>query len=170
MNMVKPTARDIDVGGELVALLNDLGSGYFPWDHDDETAPTWFDEDNPAHLRRLYDTLSGLLDRAPGFPTRVIGGMCYAICYPKNQLLDPADDCLALHPDLRAGLELLAQQRSDFFPRLEREAQAAVASTIEAATARHQREMATRSASYHWTHVAIPQLLASARHQAERYP
>lgn len=173
MKMVKPTARDIDVGGELVALLNDLGSGYFPWDHDDESAPTWFDEDNRAHLRRLYDTLQGLLDRAPGFPVRVIGGMCYAVCNPRNKILDPADDCLALHPDLRAGLELLAQQRADFLPRLESEARAAVASTVEAAAARHLQEMARASAVYRRTKLGIvPRraLQACAHHRAGAAP
>ncbi|WP_289241802.1 hypothetical protein [Delftia sp.] len=63
------------------------------------------------------------------------------ICWDRNQILDPADDCLTLHPDLRAGLQLLQAQRADFLPRLEREARAAVASTIEAAATRHLAEM-----------------------------
>ena len=92
-------------------------------------------------LRRLYDVLDSLLDRAPGFTNRVLGGMCYVICWGRNEILDPADDCLALHPDLLAGLRLLQHQRADFLPRLEREARAAVASTIEAAAARHIAEM-----------------------------
>lgn len=43
--------------------------------------------------------------------------------------------------DLDAGMELLAQQRADFLPRLERDARAAVADTIERAAARHLAEM-----------------------------
>lgn len=43
--------------------------------------------------------------------------------------------------DLDAGLELLRQQRADFLPKLEREARAAVADTIERAAARHLTEM-----------------------------
>lgn len=139
MKMAKPSERDIDAAGELLSLMNDLSSGYCPWDGDEDA--TYFDPDDRQHLRRLYDVLDSLLDRAPGFTNRVIGGMCYVICWDRNEILDPADDCLALHPDLLAGLRLLQAQRADFLPRLEREARAAVASTIEAAAARHVAEM-----------------------------
>ena len=139
MKIAKPDKRDIDAAGELLSLMNDLSSGYCPWDGDE--AATYFDPDDRQHLRRLYDVLDGLLDRAPGFTNRVIGGMCYAICWDRKEILDPADDCLSLHPDLLAGLRLLQAQRADFLPRLEREARAAVASTIEAAAARHLAEM-----------------------------
>jgi len=67
--------------------------------------------------------------------------MCGVICYDKNQFLDPGVDHLELHPDVRAGLDLLAQQRADFFPRLERDARAALAETVERAAARHMQEM-----------------------------
>ena len=144
MKMAKPSERDIDAAGELLSLMNNLSSGYCPWDGDEDA--TYFDPDDRGHLRRLYDTLDGLLDRAPGFTNRVISGMCYVICWDRNQILDPADDCLALHPDLRAGLRLLQDQRADFLPRLEREARAAVASTIEAAATRHLGEMGLTAA------------------------
>lgn len=139
MKMAKPSERDIDAAGELLSLMNDLSCGYCPWDGDEDA--TYFDPDDRDHLRRLYDAIDRLLDRAPGFTNRVIGGMCYVICWDRNQILDPADDCLTLHPDLRAGLHLLERQRADFLPNLEREARAAVASTIEAAAARHLAEM-----------------------------
>lgn len=144
MRMVKPSERDIDTAGELIALLNDLSRGYYPWERYEEDGPSYFDPDDRKHLRRLYDSLDGLLDRAPGFPTRVIGGMCYVICYDKNQILDPADDCLELHPDLKAGLKLLKEQRANFLPGLEKSARAAVADTIELAAARHLAEMKER--------------------------
>ncbi|WP_322737134.1 hypothetical protein [Delftia tsuruhatensis] len=139
MKMAKPSERDIDAAGELLSLMNDLSSGYCPWDGDDDA--TYFDPDDRQHLRRLYDVLDGLLDRAPGFTNRVIGGMCYVICWDQNEILDPAEDFIALHPDLRAGLRLLQAQRADFMPRLERAARAAVANTIEAAATRHLEEM-----------------------------
>ena len=44
-----------------------------------------------------------------------------------------------------AGLRLLAAQRADFLPRLEREARAAVATAIDASAARHLREMGLSS-------------------------
>jgi len=91
------------------------------------------------------NTLGELLERAPGFPGRVLGGMCYVICYEKNKFLDPAKDYLALHPDVIEGLQLLEAHRADFIPRLEREARAAVAAVIEAAAARHLSEMGLSS-------------------------
>ena len=87
------------------------------------------------------NSLTQLLRTAPGFACRVIFGMCGVICYDKNQFLDPGVDHLELHPDVRAGLDLLAQQRADFFPRLERDARAALAETVERAAARHIQEM-----------------------------
>ncbi|PIG07816.1 hypothetical protein [Comamonas sp. 26] len=141
MRMAKPSKRDIEAAGDLLSLLNDLSRGYYPWERHEEDGPSYFDLDDRKHLRRLYDSLETLLDSAPGFPMRVIGGMCYVICWDKNQILDPADDCLELHPDLREGLKLLQAQRADFLPKLEREAKARVAAVIERAVARHLVEM-----------------------------
>ncbi|MBL8355693.1 MAG: hypothetical protein JNM01_12765 [Delftia acidovorans] len=154
MRMAKPAARDIDAADELHWILSAIDSRSGPWETDgpeslrallepgDDTE-NWidFDCDERMHLQALYNSLAKLLRRAPNFYGRVIGGMCHVICWDRNQILDPADDCLALHPDLRAGLRLLQDQRADFLPRLEREARAAVASTIEAAAARHVAEM-----------------------------
>ncbi|WP_417283385.1 hypothetical protein [Comamonas sp.] len=139
--MAKPSELDIDAAGDLITLLGDLSRGYYPWERHEEDGPSYFDPDDHKHLRRLYDSLETLFDRAPGFPMRVIGGMCYVICYDKNQILDPADDCLELHPDLKAGLKLLKAHRANFIPSLEQAARAAVAETIEAAAARHLAEM-----------------------------
>lgn len=145
MRVAKPLPLDIHAAGELMALLIAVSNGYYPGngngDDDDDDEPTWFDQDDPNHLLRLYEKLSAIVELAPGFPTRVIGGMCYVICWDQNQILDPADDCLALHPDLVAGLALLNRERADFLPRLEREARMAVADTIERAAARHLAEM-----------------------------
>lgn len=141
MKMTKPTTKDIDAAGDAMAVLSDIASGYYPSRRGEFSAPTWFDEDDPEHLLRFYRLMNATLDRSPGWPGRVIGGMCFVICWDRNEILDPADDCLGLHPDLRAGLALLEQHRADFLPRLEREARAAVADTIERAAARHLSEM-----------------------------
>ncbi|WP_019700434.1 hypothetical protein [Paracidovorax oryzae] len=139
MKMARPSARDIDAAGTLMQILNDLQSGYYPfYDKDD---PTYFDPEDREHLTRLYEGLDQLLENAPGFPGRVIGGMCFVICSDRNAILDPADDCLSLHPDLVAGLELLRKHRADFLPRLEREARAAVAAQVEHSAATHLTAM-----------------------------
>ena len=143
MKMAKASSRDIDAAGDAMGVMSDISKGYYPdRTGGDEDRPFYFDEEDPAHLRLFYDLINETLDRAPGWPGRVIGGMCFVICYDRNQILDPGQDVLDLHPDLREGLALLKQHRADFLPRLEREARAAVASAIEAAAARHLQEMA----------------------------
>lgn len=158
MRMAKPSARDIDAGGELLALLDAIDERWGgPWpvhgapedlpkylSHEDEA----FDCEEPKHLQVLYNHLARLLRTAPNFHGRVLGGMCYVICWDHNQILDPALDHLELHPDLRAGLRLLAAQRADFLPKLEREARAAVAETVERAAARHLAEMGSMRDRY----------------------
>lgn len=161
MRMAKPSARDIDAAGELHWILTNIDGRFGgPWETDgpdslrkllepDGEDGEWtnFDEDDPSHLQALYNSLAKLLRGAPNFYGRVIGGMCYVICYDKNQILDPSVDYLELHPDIREGLVLLQAQRDDFLPRLEREARAAVAATVEAAAQRHLVEMAMESAN-----------------------
>lgn len=155
MKMAKPNARDIDAGGELLQILDAIDERWGgPWpiygvpedllkflNDEDES----FDSDNKKHLQVLYNHLAKLLRTAPNFHGRILGGMCYVICWDKNQILDPALDHLELHPDLLAGLRLLNAQRADFLPRLGREARAAVAETIEKAVDRHLIEMSMRS-------------------------
>lgn len=158
MRMAKPSSRDIDAADELHWVLSAIDTRFGgPWETDgpsslrallepDEEDSNWtdFDADDPRHLQALYNSLAKLLRTAPNFYGRVLGGMCHVICYGKNQILDPADDCLALHPDLAAGLELLKEQRANFLPGLEKSARAAVADTIELAAARHLAEMKER--------------------------
>lgn len=166
MNQAKPTERDIDAAGELLQLLDTIDtrwSGPWPIDGAPEDLPAFlgeddFDSDNRRHLQVLYNHLARLLRRAPNFHGRVIGGMCYVICWDRNCILDPAQKVLKLHPDLRAGLQLLAQHRADFMPRLEREARAAVAQAIDQAAARHLDEMlAQQIASWRARFLEAPQ-------------
>lgn len=158
MRMAKPTQCDIDAAGELHWILSNIDGRFGgPWETDgpaslrhllepDDEDGDWtdFDEDDPRHLQALYNSLAKLLRKAPNFYGRVIGGMCYVICYDKNQILDPALDYLELHPDLLAGLKLLHSHRANFLLGLEHAARAAVAETIEAAASRHLREMKER--------------------------
>lgn len=151
MRMAKPDEKDIDAAGQLMQILDTIDGRFGgPWGTEqgpdtleDALGDEAFDCDDPAHLRGLYNSLANLLRDAGGFQGRVIGGMCYVICYEKNKFLDPAKDYLALHPDVIEGLQLLDAHRADFLPHLEREARAAVAAVIEASAARHLAEMAT---------------------------
>ena len=156
MKMAKPSARDIAAADELHWILSAIDTRWGgPWETEgprslrellepgggDGDEFVDFDCDNSKHLQALYNSLAKLLRTAPNFYGRVLTGMCHVICWQENQILDPAVTHLELHPDLRAGLELLEARRADLLPRLEREARAAVASTIEAAAARHLAQM-----------------------------
>ncbi|GAA4424602.1 hypothetical protein [Acidovorax lacteus] len=146
MKMAKPTASDIEAGFDLLGVLTAIDSRWGgPWattgPSDLNALDCDFDADKPEHLQALYNHLAKLLRRAPGFPGRVLGGMCAVICYERNMFLDPALDYLQLHPDLIAGLQLLEAKRADFISSLERQARAVVAETVESAAARHLAEM-----------------------------
>lgn len=146
MKMAKPSARDIDAGYALMGILHTIDRRWGgPWAVDGpadlDALDGEFDADEPEHLQALYNNLALLLRRAPGFPGRVLGGMCAVICYERNLFLDPTLDYLELHPDLLEGLQLLEAKRADFLPGLERQARAAVAETIQQSADRHLAEM-----------------------------
>lgn len=102
MKMAKATKRDIDAAGNAMSVLNDISSGYYPSRAGEEDAPTFFDPDDFDHLRKFYELMSATLKAAPGWPGRVIGGMCYVILFDKNAIVDPDADTLELHPRLLA--------------------------------------------------------------------
>lgn len=98
MKMAKASERDIDAAGAAMSVLNDISSGYYPARDEEGDPPLFFDEDDPAHLRLFYDLMKKSLDDAPGWPGRVIGGMCFVILYDANRIVDPDADTLELHP------------------------------------------------------------------------
>jgi hypothetical protein len=100
MKMAKASEKDIDAAGNAMSVLQDISGGYYPQRDGDECDDNRFDPEDPAHLRKFYDLMSATLDASPGWPGRVIGGMCYVILYKKNQIVDPDADTLELHPTL----------------------------------------------------------------------
>lgn len=107
MKIARASNKDINAAGYAMSVLQDVGSSYYPARGDEENPPTLFDRENPEHLRRFYDLMKATLDAAPGWPGRVIGGMCYVILDEKNKIVDPNADTLELHP--RFG-EVIAQR------------------------------------------------------------
>ena len=100
MEMAKASERDIEAAMELMGILTTVDSGYYPSKCDDaEGDPLFFDDDDKEHLAVFYARIKACMDRAPGFIGRVVGGM-HTIMH--NNILDPNDDCLALHPRLIA--------------------------------------------------------------------
>lgn len=106
MKMAKASQRDIDAAGEAMSILIAIDRGDYPRTDDLENAPDSFDEDDPEHLRHFYDAMKATLET--GWPGRVIGGMCYVIMNPENEILDPASDTLDLHPKFAKQEEQLA--------------------------------------------------------------
>lgn len=98
MKMAKASERDIDAAGNAMSVLQTISSGYFPTREGEEDAPTFLDPNDRDHLRRFYDMMNETLDASPGWPGRVIGGMCYVIMYDKNRIVDPDADVIELHP------------------------------------------------------------------------
>lgn len=96
--MAKADQKDIDAAGDAMSVLNDISSGYYPKRDGDDCDDTFFDPDQPAHLRKFFNLMADTLDKAPGWPGRVIGGMCYVILYEKNKIVDPDADVLEPHP------------------------------------------------------------------------
>ncbi|WP_019573409.1 hypothetical protein [Curvibacter lanceolatus] len=94
MKMAKPSARDIDAGYDLMNVLHEIDRRWGgPWSIDGpedlSALEDDFDADEPEHLAALYNNLAKLLRRAPGFPGRVLGGMCGVICYEKTSFWTP---------------------------------------------------------------------------------
>lgn len=102
MKMAKPSEKDIDAAGDLMALLDQADRGDYPGDQDG--APDFFDADDHDHLRAFYDAVMATMQKSPGYPCRVIGGMCYVIMWDKNEIVDPASDVIELHPKLVKAL------------------------------------------------------------------
>lgn len=100
MKMAKPSQRDIDAAGDLMTLLHQIDRGDYPCVEEGKDVPDWFDEHDYEHLRALYGAIKATLDKGPGYPGRVIGGMCYVIMWDKNKIVDPESDVIDLHPEL----------------------------------------------------------------------
>ena len=103
--MARADEKDLEAGLRLLSLLDTLSSGYYPSDSDDaENDPLYLDDEDPVHLAQLWRRLKACIDAAPGFQGRVIGG-AHTLMAPGNELIDPADDCLSLHPRLVTALD-----------------------------------------------------------------
>jgi len=103
MKMAKASKQDIDAAVDLAGVLGNVDKGYYPAapDSDDPDEPTFFDADDPEHLRAFYDRVKGCLDAAPGGLFRVVWGSHTLL---RNDLVDPDLDHLELHPRITEAL------------------------------------------------------------------
>lgn len=100
VQMAKADQQDIDQAGNAMSYLDAISRGWYPVSDDDgdHVGPEFFDEDNPDHLRRFYDLMHATLEKSPGWPGRVIGGMCFVVLYDENRIVDPDAHTLQIHP------------------------------------------------------------------------
>lgn len=105
MKIARASAQDLDAALALLGLLDTVSGGYYPSEEGDEDeAPLFFDAEDTAHLSQLWKRLKAILDQSPGFPGRVLFGGA-ALLDPRSGVIDPNNDCIALHPRLKAALE-----------------------------------------------------------------
>lgn len=100
VRMAKASTQDIDAAYELARLLEDIQRGYLPADGNDESNRT-FNEDKFDDLSALHERLQRIAQKGSLF--RVVGGLD-ALLNPRNNIVNPDEDCLALHPLLKAAL------------------------------------------------------------------
>lgn len=105
MRQAKATDDDMEVAAIIAGMLTDVAGGDFPrlpdgGQHPED--PSYFDPDNPEHLRAFFDRVTTCLDKNPGSMGRVVWGF-HTLMH--NNLVDPAQDYLALHPRIVRALE-----------------------------------------------------------------
>lgn len=105
MRMARATDKDMEVGYELMALLDDMDRGYYPARPGDksEGGPTHFDSDNHEHLEYLFQRIYEIADKSGSFG-RIMGGMSVFL-NPKNDIVDFNDHCIALSPSLKEAIK-----------------------------------------------------------------
>lgn len=102
MKMAKATEQDIEMAMELSSALEQLSGSFKACvpekakrcldDDDDE----YLDTTNSEQCQRVFDYLSSLTRSASLI--RVVWGMS-VVLDPRNQLVDPDEDCIEHHPD-----------------------------------------------------------------------
>lgn len=97
MKMAKASEADLDMAMELISVLDDIESGYFPGrfgDPESESSER-IDTYDRQQYDRLIDNLRRLLNR--GSIGRVIMGMA-VVCDPSNECIDPDAGTIEHHP------------------------------------------------------------------------
>jgi len=105
MRMAKADQSDMDAAYRIMNLLDSMSRGYYP--SNEEGSPTFFDSEDREHLQFLHQQIIEIAENSAGV-SRVIGA-AGILLNPQNNLIDPDDDCIELHPDLKMGNTAAAQ-------------------------------------------------------------
>lgn len=105
VRMAKADKSDMEAAYNLMHILEAIQRGWRPSieSDEDESAPEIFDVENIEHHQHLYQMLEELVEKHPGFMGRVVGGLS-TLLHEKNQIVDPNDDCIGLHPRIVGAL------------------------------------------------------------------
>lgn len=107
MKMARASEADIEAALELSGILENVEKGWYPSREDDpEDTPTFFDQDDPEHLKIFYDRVMDVVEKGGLF--RVVFGMA-VVLDPRNELLDPDADTIEKHPKIVAALEAVKE-------------------------------------------------------------
>lgn len=98
MRLAKASQADLDAAYRVMNLLDCMDRGYYP--SNEEGSPTFFDSDDWEHLQFLHQQIIEIADNSGGV-SRVIGA-AGILLNEENGLIDPDDDCIEPHPDLKA--------------------------------------------------------------------
>ena len=98
VRLAKASQADLDAAYRIMSLLDCMDDGYYP--SNEEGSPTFFDSDDWEHLQFLHQQIIEIAEHSGGI-CRVIGA-AGILLNEQNGLIDPDDDCIELHPDLKA--------------------------------------------------------------------
>lgn len=102
MRMAKADKADLETAYQVMQLLDSMSRGYYP--STDEGTPTFFDSEDMDHLQFLHQRIIEIAENSGGF-SRVVGAAGIFL-NEENSLIDPAEDCIELHPDIvQAGID-----------------------------------------------------------------
>ena len=101
LRMAKADKADLETAYQVMQLLDNMSRGHYP--STDET-PTFFDSEDVDHLQFLHQRIIEIAENSGGF-SRVVGAAGIFL-NEENGLIDPAEDCIELHPDIaQAGID-----------------------------------------------------------------
>lgn len=98
IRMAKADKEDLDAAYQIMNLLDSMSRGYYP--SSEEGTPMFFDSEDVDHLHFLHQRIIEIAENSGGV-SRVVGA-AGILLNEENGLIDPNEDCIELHPVLKA--------------------------------------------------------------------